>query len=185
MEPQSALATAFEPTPLPQVSAAPSTPPKGAAPASSSGVELTPPPPLSPGPPAESSFASLDESGFGSDWKSEYEAQVSEWRAKSAEQRLKAEEERKKWEEIRAKEEKERTNELAGSSFGTGWESLSASGVSVGLSSVGETHPETDVVEGKGKEVGLFFEVALFGLFIYAMEMVRFRCHQLVVNPRL
>lgn len=137
---QSALATAFEPTPLPQVSVAPPAPPANAAGASLSTVELTPPPPLSPGPPAvdSTSLSSLEESGFGGDWKSEYEAQVSEWRAKSAEQRAKAEEERKKWEEIRATEEKERRSELAASSFSSGWESLSASGVSVGVSSKGD-----------------------------------------------
>ncbi|KAJ3475509.1 hypothetical protein NLI96_g11792 [Meripilus lineatus] len=134
---QSALATAFEPTPLSQASTdppAPSADPTPAAPPPE--AEMASPPPLSSGPTAaDTSISSLEES-LGSSWKSEYEAQVSEWRAKSAEQRVKAEEERKKWEELRAKEAAERKQEVANSPFGSGWESLSASGVSMGVSSI-------------------------------------------------
>lgn len=154
------MATAFEPTPIIQVSIVPAAPQADATSVSPPAAELTPPPP--PEVPAQASIASLEDSSLGDDWKSEYEAQVSEWRARSAEQRTKAEEERKKWEEVRAREEKER-NDLAASTFGSGWESLSASGVSIDASSkkavLSDSQSAVGAEGGKPGEVKLYIYV--------------------------
>lgn len=142
---QSALETAFQPAPLPRVSAAPaasssssSAPPSEAEPSSESDVTA--------------SVSSLESSSLEDSWKAEYEEHVAEWKAKNAEQRAKAEEKRKEWEEIREKEKAEgKSDDRMTESEWIGVGGDEARGVESEEAAKGSPADARDLVTGEGQ----------------------------------